>query len=56
MEFIWGILLTFIILITIVLIIGGGVLLFLKIRAREPVNLNLRYLVRIYLLVVNVAA
>ena len=55
MEFIWGILLTFIILITIVLIIGGGVLLFLKIRAREPVNLNLRYLVRIYLLVVTVA-
>ncbi len=55
MEFVWGILLAFVILIAIVVIIAGGVFLFLKVRAREPVNVNLRYLVRVYLLVVTIA-
>ncbi|MBT3942412.1 MAG: hypothetical protein HOC77_00445 [Chloroflexi bacterium] len=55
MEFVWAILAIFVIILVLVTVISGGVFLFLKLRAHEPINVNLRYLVRIYLLVVTVA-
>lgn len=36
-------------------VVAGGVLLYLRLRAHEPINLNLRFLFRLYLLVVIVA-
>ncbi len=55
MEAVWAILFVFIVFVVIVVVIAGGILLFLKARAREPINVNLRFLVRIYLLIVVIA-
>ncbi len=42
-------------LVFLAAVVAGGVVLFLRLRSREPINLNLRFLFRIYLLVVIVA-
>jgi len=42
-------------LVFLAAVVAGGVVLFLRLRAREPININLRFLFRIYLLVVIVA-
>ena len=55
MEVIWAVIFAFVVLIAIVAVITGGVFLFVKMRAREPINVNLRFLVRLYLLIVVVA-
>ncbi len=42
-------------LVFLAAVVAGGIVLFLRLRSREPINLNLRFLFRIYLLVVIVA-
>ena len=42
-------------LVFLAAVVAGGVVLFLRLRSREPITLNLRFLFRIYLLVVIVA-
>ena len=42
-------------LVFLAAVVAGGVVLFLRLRAREPININLRVVFRVYLLVVIVA-
>ena len=42
-------------LVFLAAVVAGGVVLFLRLRAREPININLRFVFRVYLLVVIVA-
>ena len=42
-------------LVFLAAVVAGGVVLYLRLRAHEPINLNLRFLFRVYLLVVIVA-
>jgi len=55
MDVIWGALAALIFIFVIVLIVAGGVVLFLRMRAHESINFDLRVLLRVYLLVVIVA-
>ena len=55
MDAIWIVLILLTVFVAIGVVIAGGVTLFLRVRAREPINVNLRSLLRIYMLVVIVA-
>ncbi|MCH7800078.1 MAG: hypothetical protein IIC24_00905 [Chloroflexi bacterium] len=55
MELVWIALISFAAFIGVAVVVVGGVVLFLRIRAREPIKIDLRFLVRLYLLVVIVA-
>jgi len=46
MEVVWIALITFAAFIGVAVVVAGGVFLFLRIPAREPINLDLRFLVR----------
>ncbi|PKB82831.1 MAG: hypothetical protein BZY88_03560 [SAR202 cluster bacterium Io17-Chloro-G9] len=55
MEVVWVALVAFAALVGLIVVVAGGVVLFIRMRAREPINLDLRFLLRLYLLVVIVA-
>lgn len=55
MNAVWIALVAFAGLVFLAAVVAGGVVLYLRLRAHEPINLNLRFLFRIYLLVVIVA-
>ena len=55
MDAVWVALIAAAGLVFLAAVVAGGVVFFLRLRSREPINLNLRLLFRIYLLVVIVA-
>ena len=55
MNVIWIAVAAFACLVLLAAVVAGGVVLFLRLRAREPINVNLRFLFRVYLLVVMLA-
>lgn len=55
MNAVWIALVAAVVLVVLAGVVAGGVVLFLRLRAREPININLRLVFRVYLIVVIVA-
>ena len=55
MEVIWVVLIVFAAFVGLSVVAGVAVVFFVRMRSRQPLNLNLRFLLRIYLLVVILA-
>jgi len=55
LEAIWIALIVFLVLVAVALVVGGGLFLFLRFRAGEPIRIPLRFLLRLYMHVVIIA-